>query len=234
MGAWLIQSNGRSETAGSTTRTIAFDRPVHENNLLVVCAVKGNDIGVSPFVQFTASDVVKSAGTATIDTIVMDKLSTRIDDGSNATQSVIFSAKITGSGTLTLQITLEGTDVVLTWCAAEFFGIYYGSIRAEGANGATGTSTTPDPGSITSGSGALFVGAFATGSGSTLNINGAANYVLLHMEVRASPTYNQAGFQYRIVSTGTASNASWTISASIQWSAIAVCYTRQRQLILGA
>jgi len=169
-----------------------------------------------PNQAFVSSDLTKSAGTCTIGTISLDKEL----DPANAAHVGIWSFLVTGSGTLTVQLSNRPAGAYFDIGAEAFNGSWDGS-RLEASNSATvSASTNIDSGNATSAGAALMVGVFS-------DVTGASSYTTdgawtdLYQDV-GSP--NNSGGAYRIVSSGATDSATWTANAGINGAAAIAIY----------
>jgi hypothetical protein len=111
----------------------------------------------------TAGQLTQQAGTATIDTILLDKSSGGADVDTGFAYAALWSMVVTGSGTLTLRLT--GSAAYMS-CAAQVFeadGMAGGwdSTRVEATNGtftATNNTTSLTTGTVASAGAAVIVG----------------------------------------------------------------------------
>jgi hypothetical protein len=111
-------------SSGAVTR--AFQSPVTSGNRIIVTGA----MYTSSAVDFVAGNCTKSAGTATIGTVTLDKYYNHATSGYIGVG--IWSAPVTGSGTLTMQVnnaSSQGTIIGLS----EFIGL---------ASGVDGTGST--------------------------------------------------------------------------------------------
>ncbi len=162
----------------------------------------------------SASDLTKTAGTATIGTITLDRQAGGDVGGSIHLRTAVFSVPITGNGTLTL--TLAGlTSGSYGGIGTEEFAASGGwNDTPEATNGqftATGSLTTYNSGNATSAGGALFFGALCwnTGAAAGLALSNAPPWVSVGIESDAS-SHEPGAVGYRIATTGVTDAATWT------------------------
>jgi len=197
------------------SQAYAFPNAVQLGSLIVIIAMSD---GGSAFV---AGDCAKSAGTATIDTVQLDK------DQQNASgqQVGIWSAKVTGAGSLTMTVT-PSTSSFLVVTGNAYTGSWDGT-RTESTNGANGTTgTTPSSGNATSAAAGLFIGGLAVGNGQAVTLTEDGNWQSIFESLDG--TAHEVGESIdRIVSTGTTDDVNWTISAAPNSTAAAIVVYRE-------
>ena len=93
---------GKASNTGATTVSRAFPSNVTAGNLIVVACVRALVSGGSD--AFVSTDCAKLSGTATIGTVALDVALNFDVGGSNFGQVGIFSAIVTGSGSLTMEM----------------------------------------------------------------------------------------------------------------------------------
>ena len=202
-----VQATG-TQTASSSTTSCAFVSNVTAGSLIVV--VVSNYAYAS---AFTASSCAKSAGTATIGTVALDR--TSHITGGTPEQCAVWSAIVTGSGSLTMQVTGSAGNY---WGIgiAEFSGSWDAS-RTEGVNGATwgaGTGgTSRDTGNVTSAGGAVFVAGVAWDHGSTQTVTPDAAFTQIYEQEDAA-AYTGHNSISRIVSSGTTDSGTWAFTST--------------------
>jgi hypothetical protein len=167
----------------------------------------------SPSVDaFVAADCTKSAGTATIGAVSLDRTNGG-DDGGAGTDSchaAVWSAIVTGAGTLTMQVggAVAGSYLLI---AAEAFNGSWDASRLEAVNGqliitdATSSSTT---GNGTSAGAALFCAALQMNTSAATTITPDAAFTTVYEN--ETGTDDNGSAIYRIVSTGTTDAGDWT------------------------
>lgn len=134
---WSMGDGNSAATIGSGSKTVTA----------------GNDIivGVALFAQIslTSGMLTKTAGTATIGTIFLDKA----NNDSVATTVGIYRAHVTGSGTLTFTFN-PGSTYYMLGGGAEFSGMASSPLGTPGSNSGSGTTLTT--GSVTSNLGIIW------------------------------------------------------------------------------
>lgn len=169
---------------------------------------------------FTAGDLTKSAGTATIGTVALDVTVNQTTDQHCGLWSVI----VTGSGSLTLALSTGGSFSITG------VGVYDGSWdagRLVGTNSAVGTtSTTPSSGNVTSTGAALFVGVLAVGNAANVTLTQDTNFTSI-FESPDGTAHEVGEIIDRIVTVGTTDDANWTIGAAPTRFAIALAVYKE-------
>jgi hypothetical protein len=192
---------------------------------LVVFAVFGFST-VAP--AFVSGDVTQTAGTATVTDIRLDRTQEWEESTNNWLSVAIFSAVVTGSGTLTLSCALPtGSYYSSTLCEYSTSGSWPTSAArvadTDGQNQTTATTawTTPD---VTSSGEALFVGGVCSNSSTnptTYTPDAAWTEIIEETEGGA----DQPGTVIRsIVTSGTTDAASGTCSQTVQHTSAVVVY----------
>jgi hypothetical protein len=216
-----VQSGGNF--ANNTTAVTRSVGSVTAGSLIVVTGMK-----YSPTTDaFAAGDVTQSAGTATIGTVSLDR-GHNLDLGGaiGFASTGIWSAIVTGSGTLTMQVggALAGSYLLIA--AGEFSGSWDAS-RVENVN--SGGSATNGQTSFSSGTAAtagagLFVGCLQYSCSTTqTNTPDAAFTEMYSNEAGTTDDTGSAG--YRIVSSATTDAWDGTMqSANDGWAAAVVAY----------
>lgn len=202
-----------TDSASATTR--AFPSNVTAGNMIVVVACK--DAAGSAFV---AGDCTKSAGTATIGTISLDK-ELRIDLGGASGDEVavgIWSCLVTGSGSCTMRVGgASGTYWVLG--TMEFSSdVGFDASRLEASS--SGSSTTDNVLAASSGNGtsagkAVFVGVMVSNGSATVTITPDAAFTQVYEEQNGS-LHLMGSVIRQIVAAGTTDAAEWTLTESGQ------------------
>jgi len=217
--------------AASVSR--AFPANVTEGSMVSVVAIKYHDTISDPFVE---ADCTKSAGTATIGTITLDRShSLSTEAGPSSYISIgIWSLLVTADGSLTMQV--GGADANTYWILVsdELAGNWDSSRAESGNNGGTATDsqTTATTGDATTAGHGVFVGALGL---NTL----AAPATLTHDAAFTSVAEETDGANNmvgevirRIVASGTTDAASWSAisGANFGWCAVVQAY---RQAAIG-
>lgn len=221
----FVQAPAGISANATTSASLAFGSNVTAGNLVVVVAPKfspSND-------AWQAGDCTKSAGTATIGTIAFDVSisNQQASDGVYADMA-IWSAIVTGSGSLTMQVSGAASNSYILLSVAEFSGAWDSSrLETSNTNNADpGTTTTNcDSGSVTSAGAALMLAGIqlnVVSGGGTLTEDGSFTSLFTN----TTTTDDNGGAQYRIVSTGTTDAANWTLSGDTlaAWAAAIAVY----------
>lgn len=217
-----VQEIAISTADNATAIAQAYSAAVTSGNLLVIVAGR-YDGGADT--AFVAGDCTQSAGTATIGTITLDEQS-KSNVGGSPCQIGIWSAPVTGTGTCTMQVAgAAGSYFFIV--PAEYSGLDVSASRIEDTSANTGTSTSPaTTGNVTTADAGLMMAGLVTDfSGPDVNPVIGGSFVSLGTVVDA--TAHQTGaVARRIVTSGTADQASWTLETSglSGWAAILVAY----------
>jgi hypothetical protein len=163
-----------------------------------------------------AGNCTKSSGTATIET---PSLARQQPNASGPCAVAVWTAKVTATGTVTMQITGAGSTQYYMAVDAFSGNFDTGANRTEATNSSTGSSTAESSGSATSVGAALFLGGFAEFlNGSTTHTAGGT-YTLSNEEGNGA-SFMTGALEFSIVSTGTSKVADATIANSAQWTAV--------------
>jgi hypothetical protein len=184
--------------------------------MLIVCGMK-----YSPSADaFVVGDCTQTAGTATLGTIALDKTNGGAD-GSVYGYAGVWSAIVTGSGTLTMQVggAVAGSYLLI---ATEAFNGSWDAARVEASNGTDSDTSSPvSTGDATSAGAGLFVGAMQNSSASASTITQDAAFTLIYEN--ETGTDDNGSAIYRIVGTGTTDAAEWTsTSLSVGFASLVV------------
>lgn len=211
--------SGSGDFSDNANNAVTSFLSVTAGNLIVVQAVRYNNTS-DPFV---AGDCAKTSGTATLGAFSLD-CQTELDfgGGSGVRQVGIFSAIVTGTGSLGITVSGNPGDYWLI-SSSEFNGTWDAS-RKDGAaatgGSATNNQTTAASGSLTSAGAGVFVGAMQVEGGGT--ITQTTGNSIFEME---SSSHLPGASGYRLVGTSTASSFDWTIpSPNEGWIAGQVIY----------
>jgi hypothetical protein len=165
---------GGTNANNATSVSRAFGSNVSVGSLIIVVGMKfspSND-------AYVAGDCTKSAGTATIGTVALDHSSNITTGGTNHAAVGIWSAIVTGAGSLTMQTAGAAAGSFLLIATAEFSGSWDASRLEAGVSNA-GTGADSDAagtsGDATSAGAALFIGGLSleTNSGGTITPDAA-------------------------------------------------------------
>lgn len=169
---------------------------------------------------YQASDLTKSAGTATISTPTLLER--------NIGGNVVFgfwTFLVTAGGSMTLQVAHAGSGCFGSLFLAEFSGNWVDQTDTSYAS-TTGNSTTPDSGNITAvrmGDG-LFVGQVVGLHTIDVTITEDGAWSLIGEDGTASTRVTHSMI-YRIVPKGTVDSASWTFGSADNWGAVAMGFS---------
>jgi hypothetical protein len=198
---------------GDSTTAIpkAFTSNVSSGNLIVLAGWKITLGASDPFV---AGDCTKSAGTATVGAITLDK-AVEIDDGGGDRIAVgVWSCLVTGAGSCTMQ--MGGM------AAGSYGGIGIGEYASDvgwdagrletsiSSSTATDNQTSALSGNMTSAGKALFIGGVSIPSSGAVTITPDAAFAQLFEE--EDGTLHQPGSTIRrIVAAGTTDSVDWAM-----------------------
>jgi hypothetical protein len=222
--AAVASQAGKGLGDNATSMTKAFTNPVSTNSLIVIGAVKYP--GTSDV--FLAADCTKSAGTATIGAITLDK-QFQISNGASSFIALgIWSCVVTAGGTLTLQIAGMPSGSYGAVFTDEYTGSFDSS-RVDGtpAQGGsyTASQTAASSGNVTTAGAGLIFGVLGVDTSSNpfaMTEDGA--FTSVADETNGSAHMVGEAIR-RVVTTGTTDAADWTIASSnAGWAAIAVAY----------
>ena len=221
----ILQSGGGPAEDNSATSVRAFGSNVTAGSRVSVIVVAGDVISRDPGDNFVAGDCVKSAGTATIGTITLDKTVKNLDTGAPLLIYVaVFSAVVTGSGSLTFTISAPISGHTIYWNTSYLeIAATGGTVNVDNTNSGSGTGTAPSAGAITPSAYqsviAAGLGISATAANETLTVGGS--FTLIDEEKNASLHMCGSAVQ-RNIASGSAT-ASWTTN-NWPWAAAAVAY----------
>jgi hypothetical protein len=212
-----------ANVGGASAVSDAFPGNITNGNLITVIAWSYNNTGVTTFV---AGDCAKTAGTATIGTISLDKQLSADLGGGEYINVGIWSALVTGTGSATMQISNQPSDATIDISIAEFSTTTtWDAGRVTDSNAAQHTGTNVNSGSASSSGVALFIGGFninASSSGLALTTNNSFTDIYKR---DGSGGDQPGGGAYRIVSTGTTTSSDYTSTNSGDSLALVVVYT---------
>jgi hypothetical protein len=201
----------------------AFASNVAAGSLVVVM------VWSSSATAFVAGNCTKSAGTATIGTVSLDK-ENDFDVGSGEiANAAIWSCLVTGAGSLTMNVAVPDGSYG-TIAIGEYGGSWDASRLEDSQVGqsATDGASTADTANMTSAGAALFVGAVAV-MGSDVSTTCTANSPWTNIASENDNTAHQAGAAARNnYASGTTDTAGWTINVSgvtnRGWTAVGAVY----------
>lgn len=209
-----IQAAGTTHD-GAANFTHATVSTVTAGSMIVISAARWKAGDANPYV---AGDCTKSAGTATIGTVQLERSAGVSSGGAQAYG--VWTALVTGSGTLTMQVSHNATAYG-SLAVAEYSGTWDGT-RTEATNGtANGSGSPADSGNATSAGEAVFIGSLVTTEGSASAITQDAAFSLLYEDEDGSNRV-QHSFIERIVASGTTDSASWATTGAFFSAGVAV------------
>ena len=215
----VVQVN--TTNAASNTIAIAFGSNVSSGNLGIITARA--DIGTGA-TAFDASQLTKTAGTATISTVALDVA--RSDSASKTINVGVWSFAITGSGSLTMTLANTGSwPSGDTWIVAAYMELASADVtasRVQGTNSSTATSTSGDTGTVDSGGAGIFIGQMLHEFYGTTTITEDGAFTLIE-EMTNDAIINGSSI-YQTVSTSTTDSASWTMGNSAPHTEVVVVY----------
>jgi len=212
-----IQVTGNS-TGSGTSVSKAFTSNVAVGNLIVVCGMKFSPGADDPFV---AGDCTKSAGTATLGTIALDKTFSH-SLGSDRLVSGVWSAVVTGAGTCTMQVGGALASSAINIGIQELHSDTSTTYTVEGTNTGEGASGNASTGTVTSAGAAAFIGASTYSSG-VITVTEGTGYSQI-FEQQDGSSFVVCNSEYQLVTTGTTDNADWTAGTNTGWAAVLVVY----------
>lgn len=216
------QEGGAGNASGASSQAYTFAGNVTAGSLIVIGAHRYNSDNAQH--TFVAGNCTKTAGTSTIDTPTLDRAQD-LNIGVIWYSDAIFSALVTGSGSLTM--TVAGGQAGSFWMVpgGEYTGSWDSS-RLEASNGGTAVigSTPAVSGNGTSAGAGLFWGLLGSDGSSTVTITPEAAFTQVYEEQSAS-TKLIGGAERQIVAVGTTDQAEWTLSGIwTGWSALLAVY----------
>jgi hypothetical protein len=206
----------RGGTLGNSVNEIDYVFPVDvtAGNLVVVgCSKFGTGV-------FTAANCAQFAGTATLEAFTLDS---SIDVGSK--HSAVYSARVTGSGSLTVRVSFPGGPSFPTIGCDEFacttgWGAAASRVESVSAASAVGNPVI-DSGNAASAGAALFYGTCEMSNGLPASLTIAAAYTEVFQNIVAAGGFGSQGF--RITPAALVDAITWTIDIPMDWtSALAV------------
>jgi hypothetical protein len=181
--------------------TYALPNSVAVGDLVIVGAAGNTST------DWVAGDLTKTAGTATLGTISLDFAT----NDANDCRIAVWSAIVTGAGTLTLQVASGGNYGVMG--VEVYTGTWDSSRKETSASANFTTSTTPSSGNASSAGGGLFFGVLSVSNGVTVTLTEDAAFASIR-ESNDGSAHVVGEIIDRIVSTGTTDSADWTISVA--------------------
>lgn len=203
-----VQSGGvNADSTTSVSR--AFASNVTSGNLVVVLVDR-----YSPSADpFTAADCTKSAGTATIGSVSMHgEIEIAYDGGSDTVAAAIFSAIVTGTGSLTMQVAGSPGGSYFNFATGEFSSdVGWDASREESLNesSSTGTGTSAASGNITTAGHGLMLGVLGVAKLGNDAITEDAAFTSIFEEPDGA-NHMVGSLIRRIVTSGTTDDIGWT------------------------
>lgn len=219
------QATGAS-TAGTSPVSAAFPGNVTAGNIVVVAGFMYTDtVHSAPVAGDCTKAVTIPAGTATLGTITRDVVRSYNYVGVSWLDVVVWSAPVTGSGTLTMQYVTGNSNPFLAIAIAEFNSTNGQIVPAGLSNSNTGTTGTPTSNTITSAGGAqsVFIGSSTDNSGSAGHTWTPSTGTTIYEQEDGS-VFETGSSTYRIVNNGTTGAASWNPPSGTFWAAAIVSY----------
>lgn len=204
-----VASQGASATAtNATSVSCAFPGNVTAGSLILIM-VGSEKFSIDDSV---AGDCTKSSGTATIDTPTLDA---QVQIGNNY-WAVLFSALVTGTGSLTMQVAGFPASTNMAMYVDEFSGTWDATrVEDNDTRGDNNGVIAPISNNMTSAGAALFIG-IARDSAGTFTVS--ADYTAVAAEVQ------QTHAIYRIVTGGTTDAVEWTAPIGGSWALSSAVY----------
>jgi hypothetical protein len=200
--ASLVQSTILSVAASSCA--LAYTANVNAGSLLTAEVA---DYTAGTAASVTVSALTKSAGTATLGTIVLDVTNAQAQAG-NCGNGSIFSVPVLTSGSCTLSFSLAAASFI-TMTISEWSGLTTNAKEASNS----GTSATNDAsgtsGNASSAQTALFVGMLANCVHSNLTLTPPSGWVLNRKQDQGA-SWVPEGSAYQIVGRPTTSASAWS------------------------
>jgi hypothetical protein len=218
--ARAVPSQAAVNLAAASSVAIAFPNSVELGAMLSVFGFAFTNATNDPP---TASDLAKTAGTATIGAIALDAVRTRTLAGPLYLHSALYSVLVTAKGSLTL--TLDG-GASATFCnilGHEYQGAWDASrLVTSVSNEGNGTIQTASTAASTGP--ALFVSALMHTNASIGSEATEQSPLRLIAEQPSSPTQIGTSFADLIVNGPTSLNAAWVTNNSVDWIALCAVY----------
>lgn len=201
-----IQTKGGQSSGAVSSLSVTLDSSSTNGNLLVVSVVAFNTVlDAVPTISVT-----DSKGNSYTEFVT-------IDDGQGRRISIFYAKNITGGASHQITSTPDNT-IHMMMCATEYSGASTTS-PANGSSSATGTSTTPNAGSVSSQSDGMIVGLMTFG-GSTTTITPGSGWT--ERFERESGTSQAVGSIED--KAGSTDDPDWTLAASREWWAVGASF----------
>jgi len=218
-----VQATDGSVANSATVVDQAFGSNVTSGNLVVVMVWRWAQAVQENLV---AGDCTLQAGTATLGTIALD-IQRQHAEGVNDYNIGIWSAIVTGTGSLTMRVTGNSGDfwgIGLIELSSDAGG--WDSSRLEDSNSGSATVDDTDPavsGTGTSAGDAAFCGTVLVDNLEAGTITPQAAFTEI-FESEDEINDQTGSSLYRIVTTGTTDEAEWAVTTSDGWAAAVAVY----------
>lgn len=204
------------DVANQQNVSMTTDGDVTVGDLIVIGIIRWRS-GSSSAINI--NDVTKIAGTATLAPFVINY---QFAMGASH-KTVIMSALVTGTGSLTLQLAAPNTGNWGKFALAEFTGKWT-EARAYAYSSATGTSTTPATGNVSTPDSGVLIALMNNTASIAVTITEDPAFELI-TEEQDGTTTECCSFIDRIITSGGATDeGAWTVSNSFSWDACAVMF----------
>ena len=216
----ILRTQAPAATYADTNNVVslAFGGNVTNGHLVVVCVS-----GYSTSATVPTTSEISTSGTATLGAWTADK-GNYVADGACSMRGAIFSAPVTGTGSLTITFTCTGGSYVGI-AIAEYSGTDVSSSRVNTTGTGTGSTTSNvQTATFTTSGATLIIGGLANDPNGTADtITKGSNYTLV--SAPAHSTGVEVGMEEWMTS-GSQTNtvANWTITTTSAWVGNAVSY----------
>ena len=214
----LARTPSAGSSAQATTLAYTFDAShtvTSGNTVLLAIASYLSGVGHN----YAAGDVTKTAGSATIGTVVLDQATNQMADISGV---AIFRVPITGSGTLTLTYNNTTAGGFIFAMGSEWVGFNASPVGTKATSTGTGTSHTSGSISTTSAGIIFYVASEVSGGDFTRTYSDT----LLYKVDAGASTYTAIN-QYKTISSSPNTLTDTTGSDSSAWRVVYVQYITQ-------
>jgi hypothetical protein len=212
---FVQKAEGVAPSAASIV--LAFTNPVNANSVVTIEAARYTAATTDAFV---VGDLTKTAGTATIGTIVLDVSAIQdVEDVTDKENSGIWRVNVTGSGTLTFTLTGNAGDYfwmnVTEW--SDMDNVCMGAISA------IGNSAAADSGTLLLNQPGMLLAALALNSVISVTLTEDAAFTLLNEEENG--VANTVGASaYRLTQGAVSDSGSWTLGSAEGWACCLALY----------
>lgn len=207
----IVAGAGGSSFDNTTSGTFVFASVTAGSLIIIFCN------RYSPGSQaFVSSDCTKSAGAATIGSVVLDS-SVQIVYGAGADTVAcgIWSVIVSGTGSLTMQVGNMQTGSYFDVDGAEFTGSFDSSRLESSNNGSSATddSTAPSTNNGVSAGAALFVAGLSVPDSPSMSISPDGAFTTI-FEQEDGNNHSPGSSIYQIVSGGTTDAGDWALTGN--------------------